>query len=485
MVHAVAAMCALIPCILLVLAFEQRELRIAATVLPFIGAVAILPIAIERGQNAFRYCGLILSSTSLVLLWWADLPQAWGVTDIEGSWIFVQRTFVALVTLGCLYPILAHGFRHKEAWVHPLMNMGWVTLILGIATGTLLLIGSFGRQWDQIAESVDLGSKLMTMLAWIAVTARLLQFAARPHSSDRNAPVALRKAAVFGAELALAFLCAATYFHFPNLFSGILIDWWPIVLFGIAMLSAGLGEWLRRLGQEIVADPVQQSSLLLPIIPLAGVWFFRVEDAQVAWNDWGRYAFLLFSGAGLYGLHGWARNSVGLRALSGLLTLCSFWAYLHSHPDWRFAEHPQFWLLPPALAALVFAEFNRHRLENGVVIATRYTAILIAYLSSTSEIFLQAFEGQLWQPLLLLVLALAGVAAGIILRVRAFLFCGAAFTMVALLGMVWHAQQAIGQVWPWWAFGIATGIGLIVCLGYFEKNRPRVLAYLDEFRQWE
>jgi len=460
-------------------------LRIAATVLPFISAVAILPIAVDRRQDTFRYCGLILLSTSLVLLWWADLPKAWGVADFDDSWIFVQRTFAALVTLGCLYPILAHGLRHKAAWVRPLMNMGWVTLTLGIATGTLLLTGSLGRQWDQIAESVDLGSKLTTMLAWIAVTARLLQFAARPHSSDRNAPVALRTAAVFGAELTLACLCAATYFHFPHLFTGILMDWWPIVLFGIAMLSAGLGEWLRRLGQTIIADPVQQSSLLLPIIPLAGVWFFRGEDAQVAWNEWGRYALLLLSGASLYGLYGWARNSVGLRALSGLLALCSFWAYLHSHPDWRFAEHPQFWLLPPALAALVFAEFNRHRLENGVVIATRYTAILIAYLSSTSEIFLQAFEGQLWQPLLLLVLALAGVAAGIILRVRAFLFCGAAFTMVALLGMVWHAQQAIGQVWPWWAFGIATGIGLIVCLGYFEKNRPRVLAYLDEFRQWE
>lgn len=56
---------------------------------------------------------------------------------------------------------------------------------------------------------------------------------------------------------------------------------------------------------------------------------------------------------------------------------------------------------------------------------------------------------------------------------------------VALLGMVWHAQQAIGQVWPWWAFGIATGIGLIVMLGYMEKNRPRVIAYLEQLKQWE
>ena len=111
--------------------------------------------------------------------------------------------------------------------------------------------------------------------------------------------------------------------------------------------------------------------------------------------------------------------------------------------------------------------------------------MLVAYLSSTSEIFIDAFEGQLWQPLLLLALAVGGVLAGIALQVRAFLYCGVAFTAVALLAMVWHAQQAIGQVWPWWAFGIATGIGLITVLGYFEKNRPRVIAYLERLKQWE
>ena len=117
--------------------------------------------------------------------------------------------------------------------------------------------------------------------------------------------------------------------------------------------------------------------------------------------------------------------------------------------------------------------------------AARYGAVLVAYLSSTSEIFLNAFAGQFWQPLLLLVLALGGVAVGIALQVRAFLYCGVAFTSVALLAMVWHAQQAIGQVWPWWAFGIATGIGLIFMLGYFEKNRARVVAYLERLKQWE
>ncbi len=57
-----------------------------------------------------------------------------------------------------------------------------------------------------------------------------------------------------------------------------------------------------------------------------------------------------------------------------------------------------------------------------------------AYLSSSAEIVLKAFDGQMWQPLVLLLLAVVGVLAGIGLRVRAFLFCGATFVMVAALG---------------------------------------------------
>ena len=483
--HTAASLLALVPSILLVLSFDERTMRVAATILPFLGALTILPIAFERSMVAFRYVGLSLISSSLVLLWWADLPSAWSVTGVEGAWMFVHRAFAAFVLLGITYPMLATLVRNKASWEKPLMHVGWSSFVIGIAIGVAMLGGEAAKVWNTVAASAALVTKSMTMIAWIAVTARLLQYAAKPHSTDREASEAARKTAVYFAELSLAFLCGACYFHFPELFSGIFVKWWPLVVFAIAMISAGVGEWLQRINQRIIADPVGRSSLLLPIIPLAGVWWFHPEGAEWLWSDWGRYSFLLLSASLLYGIQSWMRNSIGLRALAATLTLFSFWAFLQSNPNLQFIEHPQFWILPPSLAALLFTEFNRKRLAASVVVATRYVGVLMAYLSSTAEVFLRAFEGQLWQPILLLALALAGVAAGIILRVRAFLYCGLAFTMIALLGMVWHAQQAIGQIWPWWAFGIATGVSLIFMLGYFEKNRPKVVAYLEHFKQWE
>ncbi len=484
-VHASASLLALVPSVLLVLFFEERTMRVAATILPFIGALTILPIAFEHSMRSFRYVGLSLISSSLVLLWWADLPSAWSVAGVEGAWMFIHRAFVAFVLLGIIYPLLAQGVRNKERWERPLMHVGWAAFAIGVTIGVVMLGGEAAKVWNTVAAQAALGTKWMTLLAWSAVVGRLLQFAASPHSIDRSASEATRKAAVYFAEVSLAFLCGGCYFHFPELFSGIFVKWWPLVVFAIAMISAGIGEWLLRTNQRIIADPVGRSSLLLPIIPLSGVWFFHPVGAEWLWSDWGRYSFLLLSASLIYGIQSWVRDSVGLRALASALVLFSFWAFLQSNPNLQFTEHPQFWILPPSLAALLFVESNRKRLSASVVLATRYLAVMMAYLSSTTEVFLKAFEGQLWQPILLLALALAGVAAGIVMRVRAFLYCGLAFTMIALLGMVWHAQQAIGQVWPWWAFGIATGVGLIVLLGYFEKNRPKVVAYLEQFKRWE
>lgn len=483
-VHTLLSMLALIPSILLVMGMEERTMRVAATSLPFIGALSILPIA--RGRRiGLRYSGLSLISASLILLWWADLPQAFKVSGFAESWIFEQRLFAAFAVLGAIYPLIAVGIRDRETWQAPLMHFGWMMTWLAAFTGGCLLFFQFEGVWRSEAFSASIATKMLTLFAWLAIIARWLQFAIKPHATDQSASELTRRMAVYVAELGLSLFAAACYFHFPKLFGGVFVNWWPLIVLAIAMLSAGLGHWLHCAKRPILADPVLQSSLLLPLIPLAGVWWIQPASADWHWSEWDRYAFLLLTAAGLYGLQGWFRQSVRLRGLAAGFLLASFWVFLHSQPNLRFFDHPQFWLLPPALCILAFVEWNQNRLDRQVLIAGRYLCVLAAYLSSTAEIFLKAFEGQLWQPLLLLVLALAGVAAGIILRVRAFLYCGSAFTLVALLGMVWHAQQAIGQVWPWWVFGIATGIGLIVLLGFFEKNRPRVLAYLDELRKWE
>ena len=61
------------------------------------------------------------------------------------------------------------------------------------------------------------------------------------------------------------------------------------------------------------------------------------------------------------------------------------------------------------------------------------------YVSSTADIFINGVADAPWLPAVLAGLSIVGVLAGILLRVRAFLYLGTAFLVVALMTIIWHA----------------------------------------------
>lgn len=482
--HTCVALICLVPSILLVLTMNQESLRIAAIALPLLGASSILPLALNESRPLHRGSVLLLVSATLVLAWWADLPRA---LDMQASdaWLFAQRAFLAFTLLSVVYPLVAYVRRLEDDWSSSLGRAGWVCSGLSMAVGASLLLGAVTGSWEPYPVVASAAAKAMTVVGWITIFARLIQFAAWPVGIDRISSIQTRTSAVYVAEVVIGLACGCGYFMYPELFHGRMVNWWPVIMFAIAFGSTALGQMLQRVNLPVLADPISRSSLLLPLIPLAGVWAFRPERATVLWNQFDRFALLLVFGSCLYGLHGWIRGSVRLRAVSLVMALLGFWSFLQHHPNLRFFEHPQFWLLPPAMGALVFVELNKARLASSVITAVRYLAILVAYMSSTSEMFFKAFEGHLWPPLILLALSLVGVMAGIVLKVKPFLFSSLVFVVVALLGMVRNAAQAIDQNWPWWAFGIVTGVALFGMIVYFEKNRNKILSYLDQVKQWQ
>jgi hypothetical protein len=503
--HCVLGALLLLPTVWLVLASDTIEIRKLASLLPLLIATSILSIVGSENQVARQRTGLAFLSGAIFLFAIASVPTTWMGHGVSESWVFLQRVLVAGVAISwgywgvgryfaanasfqCDNPDLAEDSQTQattQRWLDALFLFSWGSLGVAIVSGLGLIAFTLGRisAGDIVlAGGVD---KAFLIGGFLALFARFILAAAFPSGSDLRLTKTVRTILVYLAEASVAALVAAIWLCFPNLFSGILATWWPIVVFFIAMFSLGIGQLLSKTKLEILADPISRSALLLPVIPLAGVWWSKLGNDLGQGSGWANlesYSLLLLVAAGLYGLHSWLSRSIGFRVLSACLTLLAFWTLLHSQPDLRFFEHPQFWLLPPAIASLGFVEWNRSRLTAAAVTATRYTSVLIAYLSSTAEMMIRAFDGQFWPPLVLLIVSVVGMVAGFLTRVRAFLYCGTAFVFVGLLGMVWHAQQAIDQVWPWWAFGIAVGVMLIASLGYLEKNRPRVVAYLDSLK---
>jgi hypothetical protein len=196
------------------------------------------------------------------------------------------------------------------------------------------------------------------------------------------------------------------------------------------------------------------------------------------------YSFILFGAGILYvGL------SIGRKSLTSALAAAvagnaALWSLLENR-GFEVLNQPQLWLIPPALSVLIAAEINRNRLPENTMTTLRYASIMVIYVSSTGEIFIRGIGEALWPPMVLMGLSLLGAMAGIVLQIRAFLYMGVTFVLLAMLSMVWHAARSIDHVWPWWAFGIGMGLCILVFFGYFEKNREKVTVLVEQLKAWK
>ena len=87
-------------------------------------------------------------------------------------------------------------------------------------------------------------------------------------------------------------------------------------------------------------------------------------------------------------------------------------------------------------------------------------------------------------PLLLVlaVLSVFGVLAGVLLRIRAYLFLGSGFLILVVLRMIWHAAVEREQTWIWWACGILLGIVVLAVFALLERRGQQLREALEKFQ---
>ena len=71
------------------------------------------------------------------------------------------------------------------------------------------------------------------------------------------------------------------------------------------------------------------------------------------------------------------------------------------------------------------------------------------------------------------------------LRVRAFLFLGTSFLVLALTTVIWYAAVDLQQTWLWFVSGIVAGVLIIALFAVFEKKRQEVLQLVEHLKQWD
>jgi hypothetical protein len=287
-----------------------------------------------------------------------------------------------------------------------------------------------------------------------------------------------RTAYVYAAEILLALVFVHLRLTAPTLFRGNLVEYWTFAIMGLAFLGAAAAEFFRRLRLPVLAEPLDRTGMFLPLLPVLGFWLRPAS--------FGSYAALWFLVGLLYVFLSYTRRSLGFALLAFVAVNFGLWAILHEN-QMAFIEHPQLWLIPFALTGLLAEHLNRDRLSKKQKNTIRYLSLTVIYLSSTAETVLTGLGQDPIRPVVLVILSLVGVFAGMMLRVRAFLFLGSLFLLLGIFSVIRHAALAAedqGRI-VWLVSGIVLGIAIFTLFAVFEKRRNEVLNLLKKLRDWD
>jgi hypothetical protein len=445
-----------------------------------VAAYAVLAAALALGflaQGAVRiglqYAALLLGALFAVAFAWSWLP-----VPMEAG--LLHRTAAAAVALTAVIPLYGFGvvklWRRENEWT---AAAAWlVPAICVVATALLLLVLGIevAYYFDEGAVPIRIAALVAVAAGLIGLTIAALAAALLPGRDPLGLSERGRTLYVYTAEAVLGLLFLHIRVTMPWLFQGWFLQFWPLVVMGIAFLGVGIAEWCRRRQHQVLFEPLENTGALLPMLPVLGYW---LQPSDV------NYSLVLLSVGALYSVLSVLRKSFMFGVLATLAANGSLWYLLHQSEGLGFLEHPQIWLIPPALCMLAAAYLNRSRLSPEQMTTIRYVAAIVIYASSTADIFVNGVGQAPWLPLVLAGLSILGIFAGIWARVQAFLYLGFSFLLIALFTMIWYAAVELDRTWIWWVSGIVTGVLIIILFGLFEKKRDEILRLAERVKQWE
>lgn len=442
---------------------------IAAAVL-LAAALAMVRQTLDKARREWQIAALLLISTVLATAGWWRLGA-----DGFSPWLHRTVVLLAAAALGAIGSglIALRSTKGRGDWLagsraaaRGLGGLALVALVCALGLEFHLYVPDEGTPmavWAMVTVAVAL----------VGLAVGLVVAAVAPGTDPKESDLRAGTIYVYGAELICVLLGVHLRLVEPWLFQlGIIERYWIYLVMGAAFLGAGLAEWFHRRRADVLAEPLERTAMALPLAAAIGFWF--LPDASPAF--W--FLTSLFYGVMAIG----RRNRwLGLASVAtGNLGLWVLW----NHAGLHFVDRPQLWLIPAALCALVAERLHHDRLDEGQSAAIRYMALSVIYVSSTVE-FLRGLGESVWLPLVLVGLSLAGVFAGIVFRVRSFLYLGVTFLLVVLVRMILYAAFEQGQMWIFWSACVCLGGIIIGLFAVFEKRRNDVLAALQRFKRWE
>jgi len=453
---------------------ELRPLRYLAAMTPFLLAIGFGCLAHGSGRRIYQLVSLAIVTLGFVLVGWADLPP---IQSGAGAMEWLVRLVMILAGTMFVYGALVSRWtREGDTWLRSLREM--TVFSCAIATVGLLWLVLVERGEFVAGSGCGVGVTEACGLAVVVLgmIVGLVTVAMRPRLDPFAMSETGRMAYVYAAQGVSVLLVFHLYLTMPWLFQSGIGQYWPYLLMAMAFGGVGVAGVLRKRDLMVLSQPLFNAAAVLPVLVSAGIW--AVDSRADA-------SMVLFAAGLAYLMISQTNGSMLAGVAAIVLGNLGLWVFYNRRPEFSFFDHPQLWLIPPAVSVLIAAHLSRARFNAGQLATIRYLCVAVIYVSSTSEIFISGIGTNLWPPIVLAVLALVGIFAGMALQVRAYLYLGSLFLLMAMITMVSLAHQQLGHVWPWWAFGIGSGMTILILFGLFEKHRNKMKSITDRLQRWD
>ena len=455
------------------LRFFEWPLRIAASMA--VGAQALTFGLMAQGPRRVNWQR---AAVAMFVLGAVFFGWSWLTPGASGTWL--NRAVILMAEMFAFVGLFGAGLdkliAREPDWTKAFRACVPAMTITGIVALGFVLCTEVYYQIEFGAVRIKPLALFTVAVTLAAATVICIVFAVSPKHDPLGLSERRRSSYVYVAEIMLALLFMHIRLTMPWLFTGFFERYWPLVVVAIAYAGVATSEALRRRQVLVLAQPLERTGVLLPLLPVIGFW---IAQSQVD------YSTLLFVVGGLYGLLSILRKSFWFGLVAALAGNGGLWHLLHHTSEYRFWQHPQLWLIPAAVSVLIAAYLNRKDFSEAQMTGIRYLALVTIYVSSTADIFINGVARSPWLPLVLAGLSLAGVFGGMIFRIRAFLLLGSIFLLLSIATMINYASVNFGWTWLWYVAGIVTGALIIATFAVFEKKRADVLRVVDGLKEWQ
>jgi hypothetical protein len=414
-----------------------------------------------------------------LMLGWADL-NGQQVAGSDGLSLLVRSLLVLAGAMFVYGGLVTRWVRAGDSWLGSLREAAAVTCGLAVLCLGWVVFAEAERFDPNVGCGLAVTEALALMVVVIGMVVGLISIAVRPARDPFALSLSGRQGYVYGAQLVMAGLVAHVYFSMPWLFQFGIKEYWPYIAMAICFGGVGLANLLEQRKLTVLGQPLFTTAAILPVLVAAGI--FAIDSSADG-------ALVMLTVGLAYLLIGHVSRTPLQSLLAGVTAIAfgnlALWMFYDRFPQFSFFDHPQLWLIPPAVSVLIAGQWHREQMSSSQLALLRYVCVAVIYVSSTSEIFIRGLEKSLWPPAILALLSVGGILLGMLLQVRSFLYLGTLFLLTAMITMVAHAQARLGQFWPWWVFGILLGLAILVAFGLFEKKKNEMKAMGERLKEWD